>query len=245
MVGLAPGQRVADGGAYRILVVEDREASRVLLVQLLTTVGFEVREAINGQEAVAVWEAWKPHLVWMDMRMPVMDGYEATRRIKPKAQKLVPSASSGQALSQSKGRKPKIETVIIALTAHAFEEERAAILAAGCDDFVRKPFQEAEIFAKMAEHLGVRYVYEELAPPDERAGDTQLQTALTPADLVVLPSDWVADLRQAAMQGEVEWLLELVDQIESEYTLLARVSTQLVHEFRFDKIVALTESQTN
>ncbi|MCP4542751.1 MAG: response regulator, partial [Chloroflexi bacterium] len=87
VVGLAPGQRAADGGPtdggpYRILVVEDREASRVLLLQLLTAVGFEVREAVNGQEAVAVWQAWKPHLIWMDMRMPVMDGYEATKRIK-------------------------------------------------------------------------------------------------------------------------------------------------------------------
>ena len=131
--------------------------------------------------------------------------------------------------------------VIIALTAHAFEEERAAILAAGCDDFVRKPFQEAEIFDKMAEHLGVRYVYEELALPDERDGDTQAQTALTPANLAVLPPDWIADLRQAAMQGEAERVLELVGQIESEYTLLARTLTQLVCEFRFDKIVALTD----
>jgi PleD family two-component response regulator len=82
VVGLAPREDATDGGPYRILVAEDREASRVLLVQLLAVVGFEVREAVNGEEAVAVWEAWEPHLVWMDMRMPVMDGYEATKHIK-------------------------------------------------------------------------------------------------------------------------------------------------------------------
>ena len=115
-------------------------------------------------------------------------------------------------------------------------------LTAGCDDFVRKPFKEAEIFDKMAEHLGVCYVYEELAPTDERDGDTQVQAALTPADLAAFPPDWITDLRQAAMQGDAERIFKLVDQIESEYTLLARALARLVHEFRFDKIVALVES---
>jgi len=157
----------------------------------------------------------------MDMRMPVMDGYEATRRIK--------ASAKGQA------------TVVIALTASAFEADRTAILAVGCDDFVRKPFQEAEIFDGMAEHLGVRYIYEELALSDERDSDSQVQVVLTPADLAVLPPGWIADLRQAAMQGESERLLELVGQIESEYAALARAVAQLVREFRFDRIMVLTD----
>ena len=83
----------------------------------------QTREAENGVEAIAIWEEWQPHLIWMDMRMPVMDGYEATRQIK--------SHLKGQA------------TVIIALTASALEEEKTIILSSGCDDFVRKPFQQA------------------------------------------------------------------------------------------------------
>ena len=224
VIGLAPGQRAADGAPYRILVVEDRETSRVLLIQFLTTVGFEVRDAVNGQQALAVWKAWKPHLIWMDMRMPVMDGYEATKRIKAQAQ--VDS---------------QLAPVVIAATAHAFEEERAVILAAGCDDFVRKPFREEEIFTKMAQHLGVRYVYEELAVLAESDSDAQTRTALTPVNLAAFPADWITNLRHAARRGEAGRILELVDQIEAEHASLARALTQLVHEFRFDQLAALTQ----
>ncbi len=136
VVGLAEGQP-----SYRILVAEDKPESRKLLVTLLEQVGFEVREATNGQEAVACWQEWQPHLIWMDLQMPVVNGYEAAQQIK--------GATQGQA------------TVIIALTASAFEEERSVVLSAGCDDFMRKPFRAEELLETMAHHLGVVYVYEE------------------------------------------------------------------------------------
>jgi CheY-like chemotaxis protein len=79
-IGLEPGQPT-----YRILVVEDKWANRQLMVRLLAPLGFEVKEATNGQEAIALWQDWHPHLIWMDMRMPVMDGYEATREIKARS----------------------------------------------------------------------------------------------------------------------------------------------------------------
>jgi two-component system sensor histidine kinase/response regulator len=140
VIGLEPDQQT-----YRILAVDDRLESRLLLVKLLGDIGFDVREASNGQEAIAVWESWQPHLIWMDMRMPVMDGYEATKRIK--------STLQGQA------------TVIIALTASAFEEDRHLVLSAGCNDFLRKPFREEVLWEKMAHHLGVRYLYGEMVDP--------------------------------------------------------------------------------
>jgi light-regulated signal transduction histidine kinase (bacteriophytochrome)/CheY-like chemotaxis protein len=134
IVGLEPKQPT-----YRILVVEDKWANRQLLVQLLAPLGFEVKEATNGQEAIALWEEWQPHLIWMDMRMPGMDGYEATREIK----------------ARSRDRAP----IILALTANAFEEDRRTALAIGCDDFIHKPCSEEIILGKMAEHLGVCYIY--------------------------------------------------------------------------------------
>ena len=109
-------------------------------MRFLTTVGFQTRTATNGTEAIKIWQQWQPHLIWMDMRMPVMDGYEATKIIK----------------AYSQGNK----TIIIALTATAFEEERGKILAVGCNDLVRKPFKESEIFDKMAEQLDITYLYE-------------------------------------------------------------------------------------
>ena len=136
VVGLEPGQP-----EYRILAVDDRLESRLLLVKMLSSLGFAVEEAENGVQAVEMWSSWEPHLIWMDMRMPVMDGYEATKQIK--------AHLKGQA------------TVIIALTASAFDEERSVILSAGCDDFVAKPFREQVILEKMAKYLGVRYVYDQ------------------------------------------------------------------------------------
>ncbi|WP_371357375.1 ATP-binding protein, partial [Hydrocoleum sp. CS-953] len=111
---------------YKILIVDDRPINRLLLIKLLQPLGFELKEATNGKEAVDIWDNWQPHLIWMDMRMPVMDGYEATQHIK--------GTTKGNA------------TAIIALTASVLEEQKAIILSAGCDDFVRKPFREATIF---------------------------------------------------------------------------------------------------
>jgi signal transduction histidine kinase len=126
VVGIAPGQHAPDGGPYRILIVEDKALNRQLMLKLLAPFGFELREAVNGQEAVEIWRTWHPHLIWMDMRMPVMDGHEATKRIKRMSQ-------------SNHAPVPNVDTVIIALTASAFEEDRRMILDEGCDDFVRSP----------------------------------------------------------------------------------------------------------
>ncbi len=115
-----------DQPTFRLLVVDDKEVNRQLMVKFLEPYNFEVREAINGLEAVEIWEEWEPHLIWMDMRMPVMDGYEATRTIK--------GTTRGHA------------TVIIALTASALEEDRVVILSEGCDAYIRKPFRQEEIY---------------------------------------------------------------------------------------------------
>ncbi|CAN1212839.1 hypothetical protein TUMEXPCC7403_21720 [Tumidithrix helvetica PCC 7403] len=137
-IGLAPNQT-----KYRILVVDDLWANRQPLVKLLLLLGFEVKEAGSGEEAIALWDSWQPHLIWMDMRMPKVDGYMATSQIRTKER-----------------QQQKAPTKILALTASAFEEERTRVLAVGCDDFIRKPYQEKIILQKLTEHLGVQYIYE-------------------------------------------------------------------------------------
>ena len=236
VVGLEPDQPV-----YRLLIAEDRDASRKLMVSLLAELGsppsspstsfakhplgtgrgFEVREAINGQEAIEVWEQWEPHLIWMDLRMPVMDGHEATKRIK--------ATTQGQA------------TVVIALTASAFEEDRATILAEGCDDFVRKPFREDEIFDMLSKHLGVRFVYEEIERGDREEGAGIAARGLTAADVAAMPADWVAELYQAATQLDADVILDLLDQVRDQNAPLADGLAKLVHNFRFDTILTLTQ----
>ena len=139
VVSLAPGQE-----AVRILVVDDTPLNRTVLTRLLATVGFHVRDAGSGEEALAVWEEWQPHLIWMDKRMHGLDGLEVTRRIRAREK------------AERRKRVP-----ILALSASALEHERGEILEAGCDDFVPKPYREATIFTKIREHLGVRYIYDD------------------------------------------------------------------------------------
>jgi signal transduction histidine kinase/HAMP domain-containing protein/ActR/RegA family two-component response regulator len=215
VVGLDPDQPV-----YRLLVVEDRDANRNLLVKLLAPLGFDVQTAANGQEGVELWERWDPHLIWMDMRMPVMDGYEATRRIK--------STTKGQA------------TVIVALTASAFEENREMVLSSGCDDFLRKPFREHEIFDALAHHLGVRFVYDEGTQPIP-AQAVDVSDVLFSETMAAMPGDWLTRLHQAAIQADADLALDLIDQIRDQHAPLADTLASLVNNFRFDTLMDLTQ----
>jgi PAS domain S-box-containing protein len=215
VVGLEPGQP-----EYRILVVDDRVENRLLVRQILEPVGFIVREAATGKEALELHESWQPHMIWMDMRMPVMDGYEATQRIKGTVQ--------GQA------------TAIIALTASAMEGDQSLTLSAGCDDYVLKPFHETDLFDKLAQHLGVRYIYQDEDRSTDQ-DDGQEEESLTREALAALPADWIAKLHDAVSRARSDLVLDLVTQIEQDHTSLARALTKLVDEFRFDTIIALIE----
>lgn len=138
IAGLAPQQQPP-----RVLLVEDNAVNRLLLKKLLTPLEMDIREAHNGEEAIELWQSWEPDLIWMDMLMPGMDGYEATRRIR------AAEASSGHS-----------HTCIIALTANAFEESKQDMLAAGCDDALYKPFKVESILQMMQKHLRLEFVYE-------------------------------------------------------------------------------------
>jgi len=219
VMGLAPNQ-----SSYRILIVDDRAENREPLAQLLKSVGFETRTAIDGQDAIASWQEWHPHLIWMDMRMPVMDGYEATQIIKAKEQE---QEADTEVMSIPK-------TVIIALTASAFAEQKAHVLAAGCDDFVGKPFQEHIIFEKMAEHLGVQYIY---GKEQDNLGERK---KLTSSDLTVMSADWIKKLHQAALEVDTDQLVQLIDQIPPQHFALIESLTELVDNFCFDEIFELT-----
>jgi predicted ATPase/signal transduction histidine kinase/CheY-like chemotaxis protein/tRNA A-37 threonylcarbamoyl transferase component Bud32 len=204
---------------YRILIVDDRYDNRQLLIKLLNPFGFELKEASNGQEAIEIWDSFEPHLIWMDMRMPVMDGYEATQRIK--------STTKGQA------------TAIIALTASSFEEERSVVLSAGCDDFLRKPFREDDIFAIMHKHIGVRYVYENPNQRDSSLTKDTEQNVLTAAAIAALPPEWVASLKQAILNIDLDLIATLLDQIRAENTALADALSSCIDKFEYKKILNL------
>ncbi|MEG4493173.1 response regulator [Microcoleus sp. D3_18_C4] len=231
-ITMATLQRVialeADQPIYRILAVDDNQDNRLLLVKMLQPIGFEVREAENGYQAVEIWESWQPHLIWLDTRMPVMDGFETVRQIRAKEK-------------QSQRR-----TVIIALTASTFEERKGEIIAAGCDDFVRKPFQEQILFDKMAYYLGVRYLYQELPRLPvgalRRYGVNEKPDSFFGELLAQMPQSWVKELHDAANDVNEELAIQLVDRIWESHPTLAEALKDLLADYRLDKIMDLTQS---
>ncbi|OIP68702.1 MAG: histidine kinase [Oscillatoriales cyanobacterium CG2_30_44_21] len=217
-LAIAPNQPT-----YKILAVDDKPANCQLLVKLLQPMGFEVRAASNGQEAIAIWDQWEPHLIWMDMRMPVMDGYEATKHIK--------STTKGNA------------TAVIALTASVLEEEKAIVLSAGCDDFVHKPFSEQAIFDILAKHLGVKYIYEQ-TPIYAQTAD--LNTAIIEPErllyiLKTMPKAWVIQLYKSALEADRNTSLQLIIDIPIKNSVLEKSLTRIVRNFQFEKLIDLVE----
>jgi signal transduction histidine kinase/CheY-like chemotaxis protein len=225
VVGLCPGTPPC-----RVLVVDDVEDNRVLLARTLGAVGFETRQSLNGAEALEQLTAWRPHLVLMDKRMPVMDGHEAIGRIR--------ASAGGQGVR------------IIILTASVFEENRQEALAAGADDFLGKPFRESELFGKIQALLGVEYTYAE--PPPAEAVPAPGNPPGVPSDRPTghLPRELVGELREATLGVDVDRMLELVERVGEHDARLGKELARLVHQFEYKKLLQLLtlepdESQTD
>ena len=203
---------------YRILIVDDSRISREIMSQTLSAVGFKIEEAVNGKEAIDVWLRWQPHMIWMDLKMPVMNGCEATERIRAYS---------------SRTRIP-----IIAFSASTSDEDKTGIKAAGCDDYVVKPFSEEVIFYKIAQHLGIRYRYE---PASEPASFISSNHFKFEADaLNVMSSQWIERVEEAAIQLDRDLLTQLLQKIPLEQAELKNALQKEVDNFDFDRILDLT-----
>ncbi|WP_414550313.1 MASE1 domain-containing protein [Anabaena sp. CCY 0017] len=213
VLGLVLGQP-----RYKILTVDDKPINSQLLIKLLEPLGFQMKAASNGQEALTIWDQWEPHLIFMDMRMPVMDGYEATKQIK--------STTKGNA------------TAVIALTASVLEEEKAIVLSAGCDDFLRKPFRENTIFDVLAKHLGVKYIFAENPALDL---DHSEEIPLTSQQLTCMSGEWISQLYDAALEANTHLVLELIEKIPKTETRFIHSLKKLARQFEFEQLVDLAE----
>ena len=204
---------------YRILIVDDKEDNRQLLMQLLSPFGFELKQATNGKEAIEITDNFEPHLIWMDLRMPVMNGYKAAQKIK--------STAKGEA------------TAIIAVSASNVIPETAITEDGNFDGFIRKPFRDSEIFATLSQHIGVRFIYEEshefihTLPTDV--------TAINLDDLAELSADWVANLYQATIHGDFDLMLTLIEEIRTQNDSLATLLASLTNNFQFEELLNLLE----
>ncbi|NEO82845.1 MAG: PAS domain S-box protein [Spirulina sp. SIO3F2] len=227
---LAPNQP-----EYRLLVVDDSIEHCHLLSELLCEVGFDVRIATEADSALHLWETFSPHLVWMDAQIPEMDGYAITRKIR--ARELAAHLNP---------------TKIIALTARVFEADRALALAAGCDDFVRKPFDETLIFTKLAEHLNVQYCYGEanatvlasLTDSEPSFLVNQSQQEQFQTLLGQLSHDWRLSLKTVARQCDHTLVLPLLQAMPSSARPLQKYLLQCLNHYRFDYIVDVLEAQS-
>ncbi len=213
--GLAPGQP-----AFRLLVVDDNEDNRNVLLQLFQRLGFAVHSAGGGEEGVRLWRELRPHLTWMDLHMPGVDGYEATRRIKELAREAGATAP------------------VIAITASALQGERERVLALGCDDFVTKPFRVQELAALMERHLGAVFLagtVEPVSPARASAMDWR-------ARLQRLPETQRDSLRAAADALDPDAAERVLTAIETQDPALVVELRSLLQAYRFDTVADLLGS---
>lgn len=208
VLGLEPGQP-----EYRILIVEDQMENWLLLRRLMEHVGFSVRVAGNGKEGVEAFQEWRPHFIWMDIRMPVMDGLEATRRIR--------ELDGGQ------------EVKIVALTASVFKEERDNIVAAGMDDLIRKPYRSEEVFDCLVRQLGVRFVREE-APKTPTMAPTM---PLRPEALTAIPSELRQELTAALVSLDSSRITKLIRRVSELDPALGDMLAQHTNQLNYTAIL--------
>ena len=211
IIGLAPSQP-----DYRILVVEDRRENWLLLQRMLEAVGFHVRVAQNGADGLEMFRTWRPHFIWMDVRLPVMNGLKAARCIR--------------ALEGGQGVK------IAALTASTFIDQRREVLAADLDDFVRKPYRPGEIFDCMARHLGVRYLYR-----DDSVSTRESPSAPQPDALAALPQDLRGHLKDAVISLDVSRIASMINRVAERDATLGRMLAGCAEEFAYTAILKALE----
>ena len=207
IVSLAPNQP-----EYRILIVEDQLENQLLLTKLMSNVGFPVKVADNGEQALELFQSWRPHLIWMDRRMPVMDGLEATRRIRE--------------LPDGK------EVKIVAVTASAFTEQRTEMLDVGMDDFVRKPYRFNEIYECMTKLLGVQYISTD-GPATEDVHDD----ALTKEMLTVLPTTLRHELHDALQSLDSGRIAAVIQQVALYDSMLHKLLSRMTENFDYPTIL--------
>ena len=221
VVGLAANQP-----RYRVLVVDDTWQSRELVRQLLAQIGFEVQEAANGQEAIARWQAWHPHLICMDLRMPVMDGCEATQHIK----------------HQLKQQPQAEDTKILMLTASVFANEEATVADAGCDGYLRKPFKTTDLLTHIQQLLGVEYRYGRITRDTNamtiEASEPQSRP-VTPEDFQALSQSWIRQMKAATIDLDEATMQTLIADLPVTAHPIKTALDELMQNFEFERILAL------
>jgi CheY-like chemotaxis protein len=211
-------------GPYRILVVDDVKESRELIASLLAPVGFEIIEAVDGREAVDIWNKTHPHLIIMDIRMPVMNGLEATVKIR--------------------GTNDGSEVPIIAATASAFEEERQTILNTGMSGYLRKPIQEQDLFDLVAHCMGIEYTYHSSETRREESALGMNSPSFPADEFNTIPDDIREQMIAACVSADLDSLLDAVERITTKYPHAAARLQELADKLQYDDILSLLHGRS-
>jgi signal transduction histidine kinase/CheY-like chemotaxis protein len=212
--------RLAQGQPeYRILIVDDQRENWMVLERLLIHAGFQVRVAENGAAGFKEFHEWCPHFIWMDLRMPVMDGIQATR--------LIRESDGGQ------------DVKIVAVTAGS-SSKRRELLAEGLDDCVRKPYRSAEVFECMARHLGCRYQVTETKPKGEAERTRELNAEAVSA----LPEELRQELREAIVTLSPERISAAIARISELDKELALTLAQYAESYAYSRIFHAIKTDT-
>ncbi len=218
ITGIQSGQR-----KFKILIVDDETVNRELINQILTPIGFLTSQASDGQEGVELFRSWKPDMVLLDLKLPLMDGYEVMDQILALDRKIP----------------------IIIVTANVFEDERQKALAAGASDFLRKPFRENELLEKIQPLLGLHYEYVEERPGEAQQAETLQNGTSKDRPSAMLEPEMERKLRNAAVSGDYYLVLELIDEIELQNQGLAAELRVLAKKFNFQALLTLLPKEMN
>ncbi|MCB1159093.1 MAG: response regulator, partial [Leptospiraceae bacterium] len=194
---------------YKILIVDDKYENRILLNSLLISIGLSTEMAVNGKEAVDKFKEFKPDLIFMDIRMPVMDGIEATKIIKS-----LP-----------------VKSIIIALTASAFESDREEIIQHGCDDFLKKPYRNSDIYRLLQTYLGVEYIYKDNIEEDNKKN----------YKLTLLSDSYKSDLIRACQSGKITEIKKLLEAIQKSHSEVYKQLHTFLSNFEYEKMISFLQ----
>ncbi|MBT4286228.1 MAG: response regulator [Deltaproteobacteria bacterium] len=197
---------------YRILIVEDQKENWLLLQRIHENIGIQVKIAENGLQGVKIFQEWQPHLIWMDIRMPILDGLEATKKIR----------------DQEKGQEVKI----VGVSAHVFKDEIQNVMSVGMNSFIKKPYQFYEIYQCLNEHLGIAFDY-------DIGDDLKEQKQLTLEMLKKAESNLLLKLKTSIKNLNEEQIEDVIDQIKCIDLELAQVLTYYTKNLKYTEIFRL------